>query len=347
MKDKAKLLINNTENWIYHFKHKKLALRILQNIEAARGKTDDRIIKLSDEYAADNLGWKGYAPWLYVYSAINQVFKEGWIPDNYYGEVVVPRMKGSYGTIADYNSLTSRLFDSSLFPICAYYVNGLWISPEYQILTNKEVSEIAASQPDRLVYKTDSSRQGRGIYFTDNNNFKVDELKILGNGVLQRFIHQHQFFKEIIPSSVATIRITSVIDDEGTVSARACYLRVGRTADTHVKSASHTRIPVDTSTGLLGKYGYTTDWLQIETHPDTKFVFENKQVPCFDKCLEAAMSLHKMIPFARTVGWDMIVGADNTVQVMEWNGGHNDIKFSEATQGPCFADLGWEKLWKN
>jgi hypothetical protein len=31
---------------------------------------------------------------------------------------------------------------------------------------------------------------------------------------------------------------------------------------------------------------------------------------------------------------------------MEWNGTYNDIKFSEATQGPCFADLGWERLWK-
>lgn len=32
------------------------------------------------------------------------------------------------------------------------------------------------------------------------------------------------------------------------------------------------------------------------------------------------------------------------VGLMEWNAGHNDIKFSEATQGPCFHDLGWEKF---
>jgi hypothetical protein len=29
---------------------------------------------------------------------------------------------------------------------------------------------------------------------------------------------------------------------------------------------------------------------------------------------------------------------------MEWNAEHNDIKFSEATQGPCFADLRWDRL---
>jgi hypothetical protein len=31
---------------------------------------------------------------------------------------------------------------------------------------------------------------------------------------------------------------------------------------------------------------------------------------------------------------------------MEWNGWHNDIKFSEAADGPCFADLGWQNLWR-
>jgi hypothetical protein len=29
---------------------------------------------------------------------------------------------------------------------------------------------------------------------------------------------------------------------------------------------------------------------------------------------------------------------------MEWNGEHNDVKSSEATQGPCFSDLNWERL---
>ena len=53
-----------------------------------------------------------------------------------------------------------------------------------------------------------------------------------------------------------------------------------------------------------------------------------------------------MVPFARSIGWDMIVDNNNEIQVMEWNGSHNDIKFSEATQGPCFSNLGWEKLWK-
>jgi hypothetical protein len=29
---------------------------------------------------------------------------------------------------------------------------------------------------------------------------------------------------------------------------------------------------------------------------------------------------------------------------IEWNGGHCDIKFSEATTGPCFTGLNWSRF---
>jgi hypothetical protein len=50
------------------------------------------------------------------------------------------------------------------------------------------------------------------------------------------------------------------------------------------------------------------------------------------------------VPYARCVGWDLTVDSDEQVMVMEWNAEHNDVKFSEATQGPCFADLDWQRL---
>ena len=343
---KIKTIKKSFSDRAYHSRHKKNALKILRSIESVKGKTDEKLIKLSDEYATDILGWKGYAPWLYVYSAMNQSFKEGWIPDNYYGRIVVPKLKGNYGTIASYNSLTSRLFKSSQFPDCAYYTNGLWISPEYQVLSDKEVTDIAINNNEKLVYKIDSSSQGKGVHILKKNSFNIEKLELLGNGVLQKHINQHAFFQDITPSSVATVRITSVINDKGIVSVKACYLRVGRNSDTFVKSSSNIRIPVNISTGTLDKYGCTTNWLQIDKHPDTNFLFEHKQIPDFNKFIDTTIKLHKMVPFTRIIGWDMIIDVNNNVQVMEWNGSHNDIKFSEATQGPCFSNLGWEELWK-
>jgi hypothetical protein len=45
-----------------------------------------------------------------------------------------------------------------------------------------------------------------------------------------------------------------------------------------------------------------------------------------------------------SVGWDLAVSKDGSIKIFEWNGGHCDIKFSEATVGPCFTGLNWESL---
>jgi hypothetical protein len=87
-----------------------------------------------------------------------------------------------------------------------------------------------------------------------------------------------------------------------------------------------------------------SDWAATEEHPDSRIPFSGVTVPAFRQCVATVLELHKKIPFARCVGWDITVDADDNVQVMEWNGEHNDVKFSEATQGPCFSDLKWERL---
>ena len=328
----------------YHSRHKKQALKVLKSIESIKGKTDTKLIKLADKYAKDILGSKKFAPWLYVYSAISEKFVEGWIPDNYYGRILVPKLKGSYGKIGDFNSLTQKLFKCSNFPHIAYFSNGLWLSTEYKVLSKVDVMKIIKDQDLRLLFKTDNSSQGKGIHFLEKENLTIEHLESLGNGVMQTYINQHSFFQDISPNSVATLRITSTIDNFGEININACYLRVGRNLDTHVKSSTHIRIPVNLKTGKLEKHGYSTDWQKINQHPDSDFIFRDKKIPHFYKFISTTIKLHKMVPFAICIGWDMIIDVNDEIKVMGWNGSHNDIKFSEATQGPCFSNLGWEKL---
>src|SRR5690348_5528889 len=63
---------------------------VLRSIEGQQGPTDKRLVKLANAYSRDVFGSIKYAPWLRVYAAISGGFKEGWIPDNYYGIVVDP-----------------------------------------------------------------------------------------------------------------------------------------------------------------------------------------------------------------------------------------------------------------
>ena len=91
----------------FHRVHKKLAARVLRQVEQHRGTTNPNCLRQSEAYAQEVLGWKGYAPWLQVYSAVAGEFREGWLPDNYYGWVVAPRLQGAYGQSSALRRLAS------------------------------------------------------------------------------------------------------------------------------------------------------------------------------------------------------------------------------------------------
>lgn len=328
----------------YHQEHFMEADKSLKNIEKSKGKTDPRIIKLCDEYAVDVFGWRGYAPWLYFYGAVCGSFKEGWIPDNYYGKVVVPRMKGLYGDISGMKPVSNLLFRGNHLPDLGCFVNGIFYNSDLTPLAESHVSRHLFSDTDRILFKVDSSLRGQGIFFFDKETFDIDKLKSLGNGVFQSYIVQHEVFSNIISSSVATMRMTTVIDNSGNPSLRACYLRLGYMNDTHVTALQGVRIPININTGNLSDTGFLADLSPVDRHPDTNARFSGLEVPEFSKCVATVLELHGKFPYARCVGWDITVDRDNDVKVMEWNGRHNDIKFGEAMQGPCFSDLGWENL---
>ena len=343
-KQKLKNAIEVISNKLYHESHRKEAMGFLRNIEGERGKTDPKSLRLSLEYAKDVLGSKKYAPWLYVYSAIAGEFKEGWIPDNYYGNIVAPKLKGDYGNLDSRNMLTNLLIKPIQSLDILYFVNNLFWTTEFEVCDEKCVADILFEKNEQVVFKIENSEQGKGIYFFSRDSFTLDKIKILGDGVFQSYIEQHAFFRDFIGQSVATLRITSICDDFGKIKVKAAYLKTGRDNETHIQATSSVRIPVNIENGQLNEIGYFQEWTSTKVHPDSKIPFANKVVPYFDECLSEVLRMHSRIPFVRCIGWDIVVDSSNQVQLIEWNGRHNDIKFSEATQGPCFTDLQWEKL---
>jgi hypothetical protein len=303
------------------------------------------LFKQCDEYAKDVLGSIKYSPWLKAYTVFSGTFKEGWIPDNYYGKVVVPKLGGGYGGISDYKAVSRMLFRTDMMPDLAYSVNGLLYTPAMEVIKSSELKKYLFGTNERVVYKLDSGMQGNSVFVHDLNSFP-DESITFSNGVFQSYIAQHPFFDSFGSQSVSTIRITTVVDDESNVSCRAAYLRLPRSADTHVKSATAIKVAVNISDGELYENGYLPNWTPIAYHPDSGQSFARQIVPNLQECVEACVSLHQKMTLARLIGWDVIVDINGNIAIMEWNGGHNDIKFSEAASGPCFADLGWQDLWR-
>jgi hypothetical protein len=336
--------VRAVDNYRYHSSHAREAQRLIAAMKSsADGPHSRALFKQCDEYARDVLGSRRYSPWLKAYAAFSGTFKEGWIPDNYYGKVVVPRLAGGYGEVSNFKPVSKLLFQTDLIPDLAYSVNGLLYTPSMESIPRTELKKYLFAASEKVVYKLDNGYQGRTIFVYDQDSFP--EPITFSNGVFQSYIAQHPFFAAFNSQSVSTLRITTVVDDESNVSYRASYLKLPRSADTHVKAATAIKVIVN-SDGGLGERAYLPNWIAVAQHPDSKQAFAGQVVPNFQACVEACVSLHRKMMFSRLIGWDVTTDVNGDVVIMEWNGFHNGIYFSETVLGPRFADLGWENLWR-
>lgn len=328
----------------YHWNPNNKVLQLLRNIEKDQGKLSSHTIKLCDEYAIEVLGHKKYAYWLYVYSAIAGGFKEGWIPDRYFKDVVVPKINGDYRNLGDHKSLNSFFFNHDAFPDLASQMNGVFFNREYKHLSSQDLKNLLFEKEENIVFKQDSSARGRGIHFFNPENFDIAKIKTLGNGTFQRKIDQHSLFKKFTDNSVATLRVITVMDNLGKASLRGCHLRLGSGSETYIQANTNIRIPIDLKSGEFSEIAYLANWGVIREHPVSKLNFKGHTIPLFDQCIKLVLDLHTKVPFVGIIGWDVIIDTSDNIIIMEWNSGHTGITISEATQGPCFSDLGWEKL---
>jgi hypothetical protein len=319
-----------------HFK------KLQKNLQRRLKRSDKR---LCDNYAKKVFGHKKYASSLYTYTLINGEFKEGWVPVRFFFDVVIPNTSMAHAKLGGFKTLSSMMFRSEAFPNLLYFMGGNFYDIDYNPIPLSQVEDKLFSENKRVVYKQNSSGSGQGVRVYDREHFSLQE--IISEGVLQRYVEQHDFFNAFSSSGVATIRIFTVseINEEGEalISVRGSYLRLPRENDTHVISTSAVKVPIDKKSGVLGDWGCLPSWIKIDKHPDSNVTFSGLKIPMWKECIEKVRTLHRKASYLGSIGWDVIVSKTNEVEVMEMNSVCPGIAVIEALQGPCFSDLHWEK----
>jgi hypothetical protein len=329
----------------YSQNHIRAARAKLEKLEKAYGPLDQSDRARCDAYAVEVLGDRKFAHWLYVYAHVSGSFKEGWIPDNFYDQCVLPHISGPYGELSSLRSLNSVLFDVPEFPDIAAQINGMIVGRDGKPVASRDLVEVLFGVSDRIVFKSDASQSGIGVRVMARTGFDPAQVQSLGSGIFQPFIRQHELFQRLGNSpAVATLRLTTAADNRGEMRVRGAYLRFGQGSADYVLSADEVNAVVDRETGELGVTGYMPSYLRTDRHPQSDEPFAGHAIPNYRECVRVALTCHARVPFIRCIGWDMTVDHLGAVQILEWNGGHTGIKFTEATQGPCFADLGWHRL---
>lgn len=330
---------------MFDYYHCKEAMRIVNCMQEHNGaKLTPPLKKLADDYAKDVFGDKKYAPWLYVYSLMHGQFKVGWIPDNFYGRYVYPKLNRELSVVGEFKSFTNVIFQTETLPDIAYCIDGFFYDRNMHIISLQQLKEIIESTGDKAIFKRDYSLRGNGVAKLAAHEIDENKIKAFGNCVIQSAIHQHPFFDEFKTGSVATVRITTVKEPNGEINMRNSNLRFGLKNTEWVKSTHRILVPIINKEGEFDTIGLDNDWKKYHAHPDTNASFAGRKIPHFKLAVETCIRLHKQVPHLGIIGWDIIVDKDEKIKLMEWNTGHSGITFNEATVGPCFIGLNWERL---
>ncbi|MBW2396982.1 MAG: hypothetical protein JRG95_22260 [Deltaproteobacteria bacterium] len=279
-----------------------------------------------------------------VYALYQGRFVEGWIPDDYFSMRVRPALSNGRPLIPDKRSLSRRLFATEAFPDVAYFINGQWFTTDYRVIAPDQLLGHVFADGEEVYLKLEGTGRGVGVRRLGRSGFERAIQSITENGVIQRPIVQHPWFDEIYPDAVATLRITTSYLDAAGPRFRASYLRIGYAGRTHVEAEKSLRWAVIDREGSMAGEALDETWRPHSRHPDSGFVFQDSQIPFFHESVDTCLRLHARMPHCHIVGWDVGITKTGSVEIMEWNSGHTDIKFSEATVGPIFLDCGFERF---
>jgi hypothetical protein len=341
VKNNLKRMNQIRKDHLYHAKSNKSAYRTLGYLEKEKGPLASNIKEECKSYASDVLKDVRYAPWLFAYSAAAGEFREGWLPSNYWGKVIVPKIQGPQGKVSELKSMNRTIFHSEYFPDLLSYANQIFVCKNGKVINPRKVKDFLFSAVSRVIFKPDNARKGLGIRVYSPETFDEFWANESQSGVFQEFIDQDEELSSFFSSAVSTLRLNTAINLDGNPELRSAHLRFGTGGDTHVSDSTQIRMPVCMETGAFAEFGYTPKWGTISHHPDSNKKFDGVNYPNFMEAKKVVNELHANIPYIRCVGWDVCVDKCGKVKVMEWNGRQNGISFPEATQGPCFTGLGW------
>lgn len=133
--------------------------------------------------------------------------------------------------------------------------------------------------------------------------------------IIQEYIENHNEIKKIYPKSLNTIRLHTILNQDGTVNFFSAVHRFGANGSIVDNGCNGGLLVSINEDGILNNIGchephVKNDLIVKEYHPDTHERFAGKIIPHWDKILETAKRMHKFMYGIPSIGWDIAVTED-------------------------------------
>ena len=134
--------------------------------------------------------------------------------------------------------------------------------------------------------------------------------------LLEQPIVQHEKMSELNGTSVNSLRIVTLLGDEGDVNIMYALVRVGRSgSDVDNVSSGGMYAPIGKNGEITAKAFCDKTGEYYEKHPDTGVVFKGFAIPMYERCIELVTEAAKRVPTVRYVGWDVGVTENGPVLI--------------------------------
>ena len=191
---------------------------------------------------------------------------------------------------------------------------GLWSVAELQedpVLVQKVLAE-----HEKLVFKDATGNCGTSVRIVPTADLNAETLtrwmKNNGYDMVESFIQQHPELQALSPSGVNTVRIFTLIDEQGAYQVLGCRLRISVDSPVDNLAAGNLAAPIDEKTGVVNGPGVYSDITRKpETeHPVTGVSIVGFQVPFWRETLEMVEKACRLHVQNRSIGWDVAIMAE-------------------------------------
>ncbi len=243
--------------------------------------------------------------------------------------------------ILDNKCLYPRLFPGvPMIEVIASRMGGFWYDSDMKIISKREWLEILGKEEAVFVKVATDSCGGKGVKFIERNKFgELEEFlkKQKGDLVVQQPFVQHESFAKLNPASVNTLRILSLLTEEG-VKFYSSIVRMG-VGNTKVDNASQGGIFCGLEDdGTLKDTAYRLSGESFKKHPDNGIVFDGYKIVGLDKAKELILKAHPMLPYFRMVSWDVAIDQKGDAYMLETNFAKGSVSFHQLSNGPLFGE---------
>lgn len=223
-------------------------------------------------------------------------------------------------------------------PLCR--MNGIWTNENLQLVGENDLFDLIADYDEFVVKQANESEGGKNVIFISGKDKREKFINacatIKKDLVIQESIKQHAVMNSLNPSSINTIRVLSLLSQDG-VTIYSAILRMGVNGS-RVDNISQGGITcgIDGS-GHLKKFAYSFTGNRFEAHPTTGTKFCDVVLPNFDKVCQLVKEAHPSIPNFRLVSWDVCIDQDGEPLLVEANLCYGELNLHQLCNGPLFG----------